>query len=166
MIDSGPLVLTDAYSASDPYAAARAACIAEINRLRATRGLPPYTAWTGVEACVDAQATSDEAANSPHGAWRMRAGVCDGNGQNECLGQGPDGIVQCLDQMWAEREQPGCAGCDACNDAYNPNCPNCDFFGTATGDVCGHYVNMNALYLTQAACGFSSGGGWDVINFR
>ncbi len=91
---------------------------------------------------------------------------CNGNGQNECLGQGPDGIVGCLDQMWAERNQPECAGCDACADAYNPSCPNCDFLGTTTGHVCGHYVNMSARFFTEAACGFSSLGGWDVINFR
>jgi len=164
--DAGPLVLNDAYSATDPYAAARAACIAEINRLRATRSLPPYTAWTGVAACTDAQATSDETSHSPHMAWGMHAGVCDGNGQNECEGQGPGNIVGCLDSMWAERDQPGCSGCDACADAFNSSCPNCDFFGTATGNVCGHYVNLSARYLTQAACGFSSLGGWDVINFR
>ncbi|MFO0683503.1 MAG: hypothetical protein U0234_15705 [Sandaracinus sp.] len=151
---------------SDPDAEFRARCIAEINRLRATRSLPPYSAWTGVEECVDAQATSDERNNSPHGAWGMQAGVCDGNGQNECLGQGRDNIEGCLQQMWAEREQPGCAGCDACANAYDPNCPNCDFYGSQTGDVCGHYVNLSALYLTQAACGFSDLGGWDVINFR
>jgi hypothetical protein len=163
--DSGPLALTDAYSATDPYSAARAACIAEINRLRATRSLPPYSAWTGVEACTDAQASSDQMNNAPHQAWGMHAGVCDGNGQNECLGQGADGIVACLDQMWAEREQPGCAGCDACADAYDPSCPNCDFYGTATGDVCGHYVNMSARFFDEAACGFGTGG-WNVINFR
>lgn len=164
--DAGPLALSDAYSATDPYSSARAACIAEINRLRATRGLPAYSAWTGVEACVDGQASADEAAHSAHMSWLMHAGMCDGNGQNECLGQGPDGIVDCLDQMWAERDQPGCSGCDACADAYDPSCPNCDFYGMATGDVCGHYVNLSARYLSEAACGFSSAGGWDVINFR
>ncbi len=156
----------DAFSMPDPFAAERAACIAEINRLRATRSLPPYTAWTGVEACTDAQATADETSGTPHGSWGMHAGVCDGNGQNECLGAGPSGIVSCLNQMWDERLQPGCAGCDACADAYDPSCPNCDFFGSTTGDVCGHYVNMSALYFSEAACGFSSLGGWDVINFR
>jgi hypothetical protein len=156
----------DAFSATDPYAAARAACIAEINRLRATHGLPAYTAWTGVEACIDQQATSDETNHMAHQAWGMHAGVCDGNGQNECLGAGPDGIVSCLDQMWDERLQPGCSGCDACADAFDPSCPNCDFFGTTTGNVCGHYVNMSARYFTEAACGFSSLGGWDAINFR
>ena len=28
------------------------------------------------------------------------------------------------------------------------------------------HVNMSALYFSEAACGFSSLGGWDVINFR
>ncbi len=163
--DAGPLVAPDAYSATDPNAALRAMCIAEINRLRATRGLPPYTMWTGVEMCTDAQATSDETNHAPHQAFGMHAGVCDGNGQNECEGQGSN-IVACLDQMWGERDQPGCSGCDACADAYDPSCPNCDFFGTSTGNVCGHYVNMSARYFMQAACGFSSLGGWDVINFR
>ena len=96
----------------------------------------------------------------------MHAGVCDGNAQNECLGAGREGIESCLQQMWDERLQPGCSGCDACADAFDSNCPNCDFFGTATGDVCGHYVNMSARYLSEAACGFSDLGGWNVINFR
>lgn len=159
-------MVTDAYSAADPYSAARAACIAEINRLRATHGLPAYTAWTGVEACVDGQATSDETSHMPHGRWASNVDSCNGNGQNECLGQGADGIVQCLDSMWAEGEQAECAGCDACSEYYNASCPNCDFSGQATGHVCGHYVNMSAHYLTMAACGFSSLGGWDVINFH
>jgi hypothetical protein len=99
---------------------------------------------------------------TPHGAF----GMCGESGQNECLGAGPQGIESCLDSMWAEKDQAGCAGCDACNMGYDPNCPNCDFYGSETGDVCGHYVNMSALYFSEAACGFSAGGGWDVINFH
>jgi hypothetical protein len=68
--------------------------------------------------------------------------------------------------MWSEKDQPGCSGCDACADAYDPNCPDCDFYGNQTGDVCGHYVNMSAKYFHQAACGFSSLGGWAAIDFR
>ncbi len=146
----------------DPYAAARAACIAKINELRATKSLPAYADWNDGEACADQQATSDETNNDPHGAF----GMCGESGQNECLGAGPGGIESCLESMWAEKDQPGCAGCDACNMAYDPDCPGCDFYGSQTGDVCGHYVNMSALYFTEAACGFSSLGGWDVINFR
>lgn len=149
-------------SGMDPYAAARTACIDKINELRATKGLPAYAQWTTGETCADQQATSDEQSNDAHGAF----GMCGESGQNECLGAGVAGIESCLESMWAEKDQPGCAGCDACNDAYDPNCPNCDFYGSQTGDVCGHYVNMSALYFGEAACGFSSLGGWDVINFR
>jgi hypothetical protein len=68
--------------------------------------------------------------------------------------------------MWAEKDLAGCAGCDACADGYDPNCPNCDFYGDQTGDVCGHYVNLSANYFSEAACGFSSGGGWAAIDFH
>jgi len=146
---------------ADPHEAARQACIDKINQLRATKNLNPYTRWTAAESCADQQATQDENNNDPHGTF----GQCNESAQNECLGGGPGGIEGCLDMMWAEKDQPGCAGCDACADAYNPNCPNCDFYGTETGDVCGHYVNMSANYLTMAACGFSSAGGWAVIDF-
>lgn len=150
----------------DPYEAARQACIDKINALRATKGLSPYTRWTAAESCVDEQATADEMSNSPHGAWLSGTYSCNGSAQNECLGAGVGGIESCLDQMWAEKDQAGCAGCDACADAYDPNCPNCDFYGQTTGDVCGHYVNMSAKYFSMAACGFSTLGGWDAINFQ
>lgn len=149
-------------SSTDPYAAARATCIAKINALRATKSLSAYNQWTSAEACVDGQATSDEQSSSPHGAFNQ----CGESAQNECLGSGASGIEGCLDSMWAEKDQPGCAGCDACADGYNPNCPNCDFYGSTTGDVCGHYVNMSAKYFSQAACGFSDLGGWAAIDFR
>jgi hypothetical protein len=154
--------LSSTSSGGDPYAAARTACINKINELRATKSLPAYGQWTSGETCADQQATSDEQANDPHGAF----GMCGESGQNECLGAGVAGIESCLESMWAEKDQPGCAGCDACNMAYDPKCPNCDFYGMQTGDVCGHYVNMSALYFSEAACGFSSLGGWDVINFH
>jgi hypothetical protein len=154
-------------SGGDPFEAARVACITKINALRATKNLPPYARWQAAESCVDQQATSDEMTMMPHGAWIGGTfPSCNGGGQNECLGQGPGGIEACLDLMWAEKDQPGCAGCDACNGGYDPNCANCDFYGKTTGNVCGHYVNMSALYHTAAACGFSSLGGWDAINFQ
>jgi len=161
---STPSMSGDAAS-GDPYAAARAACMAEINRLRATHGLPPYTEWTSAESCADGQATSDGTSMMAHMQFRT-GNTCGANAQNECVGQGVAGIVQCLDQMWAEGEQPECAGCDACAGSYMPSCPNCDYSGTATGHVCGHYVNMSAHWLTQAACGFGSANGWDAIDFR
>lgn len=164
--DDAPVAEIDAPS-SDPYEAAREACVGEINRLRATNGLPPLARWRGVEDCMDNQANADQMANRPHGAWSSGAfPECNGSGQNECLGHGPDGVVSCMQQMWDERLQAGCSGCDACRDAYNPSCPNCDFYGSMTGDVCGHYVNMNAAYFTEVACGFSDEGGWVTVNFR
>ena len=137
-------------------------CVDKINALRATKSLSAYSRWTSAEDCVDGQATADEQSNSPHGSF----GQCGENAQNECLGGGAAGIERCLDSMWAEKDLPGCAGCDACADAYNPNCPDCDFYGTQTGDVCGHYVNMSAKFFHQAACGFSTSGGWAAIDFK
>lgn len=158
---TSPDTTTTTGTGMDPYAALRQICIDKINALRATKGLPPYARRASSEACADGQATADESANSPHSQF----GQCGESGQNECLGAGPNGIESCLEQMWAEKDQAGCSGCDACNQAYNPNCANCDFYGNNTGDVCGHYVNMSALYFSEAACGFSSLGGWDVIDF-
>jgi hypothetical protein len=151
----------------DPYEAARQACVDHINTLRATKSLPPLQRWKEAEPCLDQQATWDQENNNPHGSWGMGLyPSCNGSGQNECLGHGPDGITQCLDQMWDEKNLAGCSGCDACSDAYNPSCPNCDFFGQQTGDVCGHYVNMSAKYFSKVACGFSPVGGWNAINFQ
>jgi hypothetical protein len=153
-------------SGADPNEAAREACVAKINSLRTTKGLPALARWTEVETCVDQQATADEMSNTAHGAWGSGQYTCNGSGQNECLGAGVAGIEGCLDSMWGEKDQPGCSGCDACADAYNPSCPNCDFYGNTTGNVCGHYINMSAKYFTKVACGFSSIGGWDAINFQ
>ena len=153
-------------SGTDPNEAAREACYAKINALRTTKGLPALARWKDVETCVDQQATEDEMTGKAHGAWGSGKYSCNGSGQNECLGAGAAGIEGCLDSMWGEKDQPGCVGCDACADAYNPNCPNCDFYGQNTGNVCGHYINMSAKYFTQVACGFSALGGWDAFNFQ
>src|SRR5690606_1974589 len=95
----------------DEHAARRQLCVDTINELRATEGLPPLTRWVEAEPCADESATSDEETMTPHGAFPS----CGETGQNECLGHGPDGIVQCLSQMWDERLQPNCAGCDECD---------------------------------------------------
>lgn len=145
----------------DEYAEEREICVAKINELRATEGLPAYGRWGDAEQCSDDGATSDEQSGTPHGAF----GMCGESAQNECLGHGPSGIAACLEQMWAEKDQAGCAGCGDCHDSPG-GCANCDFSGSQTGDVCGHYVNMSARYFSEVACGFSSLGGWDVQNFR
>lgn len=152
----------DPVDPTDAFAAYRVRCVNKINALRATKGLAPYGTWTGVEACVDQQATSDQMTGNPHGAWGQ-GGACNGNAQNECLGGAPEGIESCLDRMWAEKLDPACTGCDACaGSPQGQNCPNCTF------NVCGHYVNMSAEYLSEVACGFSTAGngGWAVQNFH
>lgn len=157
---------TSTGSGSDPFEAARETCVGKINALRATKGLPALARWKDAETCVDQQATEDEMNHKAHGAWGSGKYMCNGSGQNECLGAGVAGVESCLDSMWNEKNQAGCSGCDACADAYNPSCPNCDFYGSSTGDVCGHYSNMSAKYFTKVACGFSSLGGWDAMNFQ
>jgi len=147
---------------SDPFAMEREACFNKVNALRATKGLPPYARWTAAESCSDDEASKDAASGQAHGAF----GQCGEMGQNECPGWGASSVEACLESMWAEKDQSGCQGCDACADQYSPNCPGCDFYGSSTGQVCGHYVNMSAKYLSKVACGFSSQGGWIVINFQ
>ncbi len=156
----------------DGFGALRTACINEINKLRATEGHAAYTLWTGsaIDTCVDEQATNDQTANSPHQAWLQgKYPTCNGNAQDECIGWGNtvQGIVGCLDSMWAEKNQSNCSGCAACQAQFTQNCPNCDFYGQ-NGPECGHYVNMSADYLSYAACGFSTlpSKQWACQNFK
>jgi hypothetical protein len=153
----------------DGFGTARTACLNEINKLRATEGHAPYALWSGsnIDTCVDQQATYDEQHKSAHDAWLNNVyPTCNGNGQDECLGYGvsASAVIKCLDSMWAEKNQPNCAGCPACQAQFTQNCPNCDFYGQ-TGPECGHYVNMSADYFAKVACGFSTLGGWAVQNF-
>lgn len=115
--------------------------------------------------CVDQQATHDSVVNKAHDAWSTGNPSCGGSGQNECPGWSYTNITGCLDQMWAEKDQPGCAGCDACDTftIFNNQCPNCSFNGAT---VCGHYVNMSSKSFGMAACGFSTDGTWEAINFQ
>ena len=149
----------------DPFEPYRIACVENINAHRATKGLPALARWIEAEPCVDQQASEDAMTGQAHGAWLSGNYGCNGKGQNECPGWGAEGIESCLDSMWSEKDQPGCSGCDQCNESYDPSCPSCDFYGQTTGDVCGHYANMIAKYVSRVACGFSSQGGWDAINF-
>jgi hypothetical protein len=127
--------------------------------------LPPYERWIEGENCADLEATYDQETGTPHNAFKTNKFGCPhGSAQNECLGGGANGIVSCLNAMWAEKDQAGCSGCDLCTGPGG--CENCDFSGSVTGDVCGHYVNMSAKWFSRAACGFSSAGGWAVINFQ
>jgi hypothetical protein len=165
---------------SDGFGAARAACIAEINKLRATESRPAYVLndTPAIDTCVDEQATYDQMNNSAHDAWlNMVYPTCNGNGQDECLGYGtsPAEVVACLDAMWNERTQSNCSSCGSCTTATTLNqsvldCEDtttCDFYGHY-GAECGHYCNMSADYFTEVACGFSTAGttkDWAVQNF-
>lgn len=150
---------------TDPYEADRQACVDKINALRATKGLSPYTRWQSSESCVDKQATHDESVMKPHDAFSTGNPSCGGNGQNECPGWGASSITDCLQQMWDERLQAGCSGCDACDTftIFGGNCPNCSFNGSV---VCGHYVNMSSKTFGMAACGFATDGKYEAINFQ
>jgi hypothetical protein len=162
-----PDVAQPPIDSGDGFGAARTACLNEINKLRATEGHNPYALWTGIDTCVDQQATYDEQHKSAHDAWLNSVyPTCNGNAQDECLGYGVSAtaVVKCLDSMWAEKNQPNCAGCPACQAQFTQNCPNCDFYGQ-NGPECGHYVNMSADYLHKVDCGFSALGGWAVQNF-
>jgi len=161
---------TGTITSSDGFATVRTACINEINRLRATQSLPPYTLvnTTTINTCVDGQATSDEASGVAHQAWESGVDACNGNGQDECEGYGntTTGIVQCLDAMWNEKNNSDCAGCIGCQDENG--CANCNFSGGPNGNPpeCGHYVNMSAVWFTSVACGFAAAPGtWSAQNF-
>ncbi|HEX7601197.1 MAG TPA: hypothetical protein VF316_06305 [Polyangiaceae bacterium] len=177
--DSGVADTGIVANSGDGFGAARTACVNEINKLRATQGHAAYQLWetSAIDTCVDQQATYDETANSAHDAWiNKKYPTCNGNAQDECLGYGttPSAVVACLDSMWAEKNQPNCANCAACNgttlNQNIMNClstPTCDFYGNY-GSECGHYVNMSADYFTQVACGFSTlpKGSWATQNFK
>lgn len=164
-VDASTPPAPDLATPADPYAQYRQQCVDKINALRATRSLPAYQRWSSAERCVDQQATHDESVNIPHDAFAHGNPACGGNGQNECPGWGAASIESCLQQMWDERNQPGCSGCDACDTftIFQGACPNCTFNGAT---VCGHYVNMSSASFSTAACGFSTDGSWAAINFQ
>jgi len=88
-------------SGGAPTGSAAEICVATINELRKTKGLPAYARWTDNETCSDGQAKTDATTRNPHGAF----GKCEEFGQNECPGW--DGtpeqmIPQCLKAMWGE----------------------------------------------------------------
>jgi len=151
---------TSSGSPGDPYEADRVLCVTHINELRATKGLPPFSRWVDGEACADLEVTDDSQTMIPHNAWQTNKFGCDGGAStNECPGWGGP---PCIDAMWAESTSPDCANCDNCPGDYG--CDGCDFYGTATGTVCGHYENLSAQSYTLVACGF--GGGWMQLNFK
>ncbi len=130
---------------TDPLTAARQACVATINKYRATVGSAPLAENTGEETCVDGQAKADEMSMTPHSAF----GMCQEFAQNECPGwPGPPTsimaymMMSCLDQMWAEGPPP--QGQD------------------------NHWLNMENPQYTKVACGFfqaPDGSWWATQDF-
>jgi hypothetical protein len=140
---------------ADEWEEGRQLCVDKINEYRATVGKAPLERWKEAEDCVDAQAANDAKSKIPHEGFQ-KIGGC-GMGQNECPGYAtvPDGLLQCLGQMWAEGPTP-----DGSWDIPH-----------------GHYMNMFGDYtymgfqqhFTKVACGFakaSDGGVWSVQNFQ
>jgi len=76
-------------------------CVDEINRYRATKGLPAFQRWTEGESCADTQSQKDGQSGRAHGAF----GSCKEMGQNECPGWdgAPETMIKgCLKMMWDE----------------------------------------------------------------
>jgi hypothetical protein len=151
VVDTG-VPTPDVPVSTDPYDRARDACVAEINRYRATLGLPAYTRWRAGEACADEMAAHDARTGGPHDGFQRAICSPRGSGQNECPRYGgPEALDGCLAQMWAEGPTP-----DGSWDTAH-----------------GHYLNMIGDYtymgfrqhFTTVACGYSSGG-WMVQNFQ
>jgi hypothetical protein len=135
-----------------------------INQLRATKSREPLLRWNAGEPCADQNATYDST-HSPHADF-LQGNTCGASSQNECPGLGPSSVVQCIDMMWAEKDQEICAGCDQCpsvSDGWAGNCPDCK---VGSGNpTCGHYLSLLASTY-QVACGFSTEGPYTAINVQ
>lgn len=124
-----------------PFEQARQLCVQRTNEYRARVGVGPVARRADAEACADAQARSDGAANTAHGAF----GQCRERAQNECPGwpgTPEDVINRCLAMMFAE--------------------------GPGSGPAHGHYVNMTDTKYRGVSCGITAlpnGQLWVVQNF-
>jgi hypothetical protein len=124
-----------------PLESARNLCVQRINEYRARVGVGPVTRRRDAEACGDAQARSDAAARTAHGAF----GQCRERAQNECPGWPgtPDDVMdRCLAMMFAE--------------------------GPGAGPSHGHYSNMTDAKYRGVSCGITTLPGgqlWIVQNF-
>jgi hypothetical protein len=123
------------------FEAARLLCVARTNDFRARVGVAPVARRADAEACGDAQARSDGASRTAHGAF----GQCRERAQNECPawdGPAEQVVERCLAMMFAE--------------------------GPGAGPAHGHYMNMTDPKYRGVSCGFAtmpSGELWIVQNF-
>jgi hypothetical protein len=128
-------------AAASPFERARQLCVTRTNDFRARVGIGPVARRPDAEACGDAEARSDGASRTAHGAF----GQCRERAQNECPAWDgpPEQVVdRCLAMMFAE--------------------------GPGSGPAHGHYMNMTDGKYRGVACGFAtmpSGELWVVQNF-
>jgi hypothetical protein len=127
--------------ASSPLESARNLCVQRTNEYRARVGIAPIARRSDAEACGDAQARSDAASRTAHGAF----GQCRERAQNECPGWpgAPEDVInRCLAMMFAE--------------------------GPGAGPSHGHYTNMTDAKYRGVSCGIAtlpSGELWVVQDF-
>lgn len=128
-------------ASASPFEAARQLCVTRTNDFRARVGVGPVARRTDAEACGDAQARSDGASHTAHGAF----GQCRERAQNECPAWdgAPEQVIErCLAMMFAE--------------------------GPGSGPAHGHYMNMTDTKYRGVSCGFATmpnGELWVVQNF-
>jgi hypothetical protein len=119
-------------------------CVAEVNRYRATLGLPPLARWTAAEVCTEGEAKTDSQTKEAHSAF----GACKEFGQCECPDWPgpPEAIVKnCLKSMWNEGPENG------------------------DGKQHGHYIIMSSRNYKSVACGFyqmANGRYWAIQNYK
>jgi len=119
----------------------RARCVQRTNEFRARVGAAALTRRADHESCEDAQAQSDAASGTAHGAF----GRCQESGQNECprwSGSLDEVVDHCMNMMFAEGPGP--------------------FSGH------GHYLNLTDTSFHSVSCGVSvtaSGEVWIVQDF-
>jgi len=152
-VDAGAEAGKDAGGTTDPYDAAREACVAVVNHYRGLAGVAPLARYRAKEACADAQASTDGAHGSPHYAYLHAAPSCIEDNvldrQNECpawYGPPAKTAADCIATMYAE--------------------------GPGAGAAHGHYTTMTNTHYTRVSCGFGvvPGGApgadtWLVLDF-
>jgi hypothetical protein len=150
---SGTAVDAGSPGGTDPYAAARKACVDAVNQYRAMNGLAALARYAAKESCADAQASADASHHVDHYAYFNGAPSCIEDNvldrQNECPGwyQPPaKAATDCVGAMFAE--------------------------GPGTGAAHGHYTTMMNASYTRLSCGFRVDPGsppgadlWIVLNF-
>ncbi len=128
-------------ASASPLESARQLCLQRTNEYRARVGVGPVVRRPDTEPCGDAQASSDGASRTAHGAF----GQCRERAQNECPGwpgTPTDVIDRCLAMMFAE--------------------------GPGSGPSHGHYVNMTDVRYRGVSCGIATaadGKLWVVQDF-